>query len=55
LRQAVKRRLAVLADSLDWATNVGYPGHATAAIEDLGRMAGAQAFLSRRLDPGFPS
>ena len=35
LRQAVKRRLAVLADSLDWATNVGYPGYATAAVDEV--------------------
>jgi len=25
----------VLADSLDWATNVGYPGYANAAIDDI--------------------
>jgi multiple sugar transport system substrate-binding protein len=25
----------VLADALDWATNVGYPGYATAAIDDI--------------------
>jgi len=27
-------KYAVLADSLDWATNVGYPGYATAAISE---------------------
>jgi len=27
-------KYAVLADSLDWATNVGFPGYATAAIDD---------------------
>jgi multiple sugar transport system substrate-binding protein len=27
-------KYAVLGDVLDWATNVGYPGHATAAIAD---------------------
>jgi multiple sugar transport system substrate-binding protein len=27
-------KYAVLGDVLDWATNVGYPGHATAAISD---------------------
>ena len=25
----------VLADALDWATNVGYPGYATAAIDEV--------------------
>jgi len=25
----------VLADSLDWATNVGYPGYSNAAIDDI--------------------
>jgi multiple sugar transport system substrate-binding protein len=24
-----------LADSLDWATNVGYPGYSNAAIDDI--------------------
>ncbi len=28
-------KYAVLADSLDWATNVGYPGYATAAIDEV--------------------
>src|SRR5437763_4565268 len=28
-------KYAVLADSLDWATNVGYPGYANAAIDDI--------------------
>jgi len=28
-------KYAVLADSLDWATNVGYPGYATAAVDDV--------------------
>ena len=27
-------KYAVLADSLDWSTNVGYPGYATAAIDE---------------------
>ena len=27
-------KYAVLGDSLEWATNVGYPGYATAAIDD---------------------
>jgi multiple sugar transport system substrate-binding protein len=27
-------KYAVLSDSLDWATNVGYPGHSTAAVDD---------------------
>ena len=25
----------MLGDSLEWATNVGYPGYATAAIDDV--------------------
>jgi len=28
-------KYAVLADSLDWATNVGYPGYSNAAIDDI--------------------
>ncbi|HWE26191.1 MAG TPA: ABC transporter substrate-binding protein [Myxococcales bacterium] len=28
-------KYAVLADSLEWATNVGYPGYANAAIDDI--------------------
>jgi hypothetical protein len=28
-------KYAVLGDSLEWATNVGYPGYATAAIDDV--------------------
>jgi len=28
-------KYAVLADSLDWATNVGYPGYANAAIDEI--------------------
>ena len=28
-------KYSVLADSLDWATNVGYPGYATAAIDEV--------------------
>jgi multiple sugar transport system substrate-binding protein len=28
-------KYAVLADSLDWSTNVGYPGYATAAIDEV--------------------
>ena len=28
-------KYAVLADSLDWATNVGFPGYANAAIDDI--------------------
>jgi multiple sugar transport system substrate-binding protein len=28
-------KYAVLADSLDWATNVGYPGYANAAIDEV--------------------
>jgi multiple sugar transport system substrate-binding protein len=28
-------KYAVLGDSLDWATNVGFPGYATAAIDDV--------------------
>jgi len=27
-------KYAVLADSLDWSTNVGYPGYASAAVDD---------------------
>ena len=27
-------KYAVLADSLDWSTNVGFPGYASAAIDD---------------------
>jgi multiple sugar transport system substrate-binding protein len=28
-------KYAVLGDSLEWATNVGYPGYATAAVDDV--------------------
>jgi multiple sugar transport system substrate-binding protein len=28
-------KYAVLADSLEWATNVGFPGHSTAAVDDV--------------------
>ena len=28
-------KYAVLADSLDWATNVGYPGYSNAAIDEI--------------------
>jgi multiple sugar transport system substrate-binding protein len=28
-------KYAVLADAVDWATNVGYPGYANAAIDEL--------------------
>ncbi len=28
-------KYAVLADALDWSTNVGYPGYATAAIDEI--------------------
>jgi multiple sugar transport system substrate-binding protein len=28
-------KYAVLADALDWSTNVGYPGYATAAIDEV--------------------
>jgi multiple sugar transport system substrate-binding protein len=30
-----RNKYAVLGDSLDWATNVGYPGYANAAIDDI--------------------
>ena len=35
-------KYAVLGDSLDWATNVGYPGYATAAIDETFSHLGAQ-------------
>ncbi len=28
-------KYAVLADALDWTTNIGYPGYATAAIDEV--------------------